>query len=611
MDEWSPSALTENEGLCTQLLPVRRKNEGAPSATPAVSRRSSSIGAWTSLCIVGGTLVTGITAVLHYMFNARLENHSVLGYWTQNKSSQVEITLATVFRIVFCFSAGASLCQVSWHAMRRQPLSLADLDALLQEASITTFLRINLAYRVPQVLAITVAILAAPLITVFAPSLSARQGDAIKRNITIPTLDLSTDALIGDVHSSLDRMGSVSTTWDKAALEALLSTDPVGWPMPVGCGLADCAYNFTYSAPAVQCSDLAPDQIDDGLPDSTRFVSRVFQDPPAAYLMAYDSWKGESVTAALNFTSSMGDNGASPLYVWTLAYVPFLASNANPGALINAAGSVCTFYNATYEARTHYVDGAQEVQVSVAEFHEPLNNTYRFSGLNLYAAGGNPNASIVGVPGVSFAPGLGAHVHSLAMADAVTAHLAGSIEWSSHTALLISTDTLISETNMMSPIKPITFDYPITGLNISSSITNISQGLQGLFANATLGFIHLNTAFTSVEVSVPSTDLVYTFAHRRLITTYVLAICVLGLISAAGMFCLFANGQPSSNNFSHLLVATRNPKLDMVANKVMTDPSWSAQARLQFGGVVMPDGGVTAVFGVPSEQVVHSLPRHH
>ncbi|KAJ7892718.1 hypothetical protein B0H13DRAFT_1886604 [Mycena leptocephala] len=143
MDEWSPSALTENEGLSTQLLPVRRKNEGAPSATPAVSRRSSRIGAWTSLCIVGGTLFTGLTAVLHYMFNAHLENHSVLGYWTQNKSSQVEITLATVFAIVFCFSAGASLCQVSWHAMRRQPLSVADLDALLQEASITTFLRIS------------------------------------------------------------------------------------------------------------------------------------------------------------------------------------------------------------------------------------------------------------------------------------------------------------------------------------------------------------------------------------------------------------------------------------------------------------------------------------
>jgi hypothetical protein len=73
-----------------------------------------------------------------------------------------------------------------------------DLDTLLQEASIMTLLRINLAYKVPLVLAITVAILTALLITVFAPSLSARKGDAIRRNIIIPTLDLSTDAIIGD-----------------------------------------------------------------------------------------------------------------------------------------------------------------------------------------------------------------------------------------------------------------------------------------------------------------------------------------------------------------------------------------------------------------------------
>jgi hypothetical protein len=244
--------------------------------------------------------------------------------------------------------------------------------------------------------------------------------------------------------------------------------------MPVGCDPVDCSYNFTYSAPAVQCSDLAPDQIDDGIPDSARFVSRVFQDPPAAYLEGYDS-QSVSWSGALNFTSSTEHNSATPLYVWTLAYVPFLASNANSGALINAAGSVCTFYNATYEARTHHADGVQNIQVSVVEFHQPLNNTYR-SFTNLLAADGNPDGPNVGVPGVSFAPGIGAHVHSLAMADAVTAHLTGYIRWVGHTELLVPTDTLIAETNILSPPDPISFSNPFTGLNISSSISNVSQG---------------------------------------------------------------------------------------------------------------------------------------
>lgn len=114
-----------------------------------------------------------------------------------------------------------------------------------------------------------------------------------------------------------------------------------------------------------------------------------------------------------------------------------------------------------------------------------------------------------------------------------------------------------------------------------------------------------------MEVSVSSTDLVYAFAHRKLATTYLVAFSVLSLISATGLFCLLSNGQPSSNKFSHLLVVTRNPKLYTVAKKVMTDPSWSAQAKLQFGGVAMPDGEVTAVFGLSSEQKVQPLRRRH
>jgi predicted permease len=120
-----------------------------------------------------------------------------------------------------------------------------------------------------------------------------------------------------------------------------------------------------------------------------------------------------------------------------------------------------------------------------------------------------------------------------------------------------------------------------------------------------------NTAFTSVEVSVSSTDLLYAFAHRKLVSTYLLAFCILTLISAAGMLCLLSNGQPSSNNFSHLLIATRNPKLDTVAKKMITDPSWSAQARLRFGGVAMPDGEVTVVFSLSFEQEFQSLRKHH
>ncbi|KAJ7443116.1 hypothetical protein FB451DRAFT_1437753 [Mycena latifolia] len=593
------------------MLPLRRGAE-AP-VTPAPVRKS--IGVWTPLCIVGGTLVVGILGVIHYIFDSRLDNHSVLGYWTQTKSSQVEIALATVFKILFCFSAGVSLCQVSWHAMRRQPLPLSDVDALLRSPSFMTLPRTNLIFQAPLPLTIIIAILASPLITVFAPSLTARQAGDIGRTLTVPTLNLTTDGLLGDFTEENFHYGPVTTSWDKAALSALLSSTPVGWPMPDGCA-PECAYNITYTAPAIQCSDLAPDQIDDQVADSSRFVSRVFQNPPAAELFGYDGTISSSGSAALNFTAEdrfadLSEDSTVPndQYVWILAYVPFVASNANPGALINAAGSRCTFYNATHEARTHYFNGTQETRVSVVEFHEPLNTTYKSQGLDLYFQGGDRSTTAVGVEGVSFAPGIGTNVHSLAMADALDNHLTGTIFRNGNDGILTPTNTLIAETNLFEPIDGLSLGTPFPGLNVSSSVTNMSQALQDLVANATLGFIHLNMGFITVDASVPSNNIIYSFKRRTLAVTYLLAFCILILISVAGMYCLISNGEPSSNDFSNLMVATRNPKLDPVAKEVKADAKVSGRMRLMFGSVTMPDGEIEAVFGLASEQKVESLRR--
>ncbi|KAF7333322.1 hypothetical protein MVEN_02347200 [Mycena venus] len=584
-------------------------SDGTHASTPPNSR---GIGVWTPLCIVGGTLLAGIVALLHYIFDSHLNKHSVFGYWTQTKSSQIEILLANAFKILFCFSAGVSLCQVSWHTMRRQPLRLPDLNALLSEPSLKTLPRINLIFQAPLALAIIVTILASPLITVFAPSLTARQADGVTRTLTVPTLNLTTDGVLGDFTEKNSQYGLVTSTWDKAALGALLSADVVGWPIPDGCA-PECQYNLTYSAPAVRCSDLTPDQIDDGVSDSTRYVSRVFQDPPAAYLLAYDSELSSSASAALNFTAQDRFAGLSEdssvlndQYGWTLAYVPFSASNADPGALINAAGSVCTFFNATHEARTHYFNGTQETHVSVVEFHAPLNTTYKVR-FGLYTDGGDLTGTIVGVEGVSYAPGVGAQVHALAMADAINNRLIGTIIRNGNTGILSTADTLIAETNIFDPIDSLAPGTQFPGLNISSPIANVSQALQDLVANATVGFIHLNTGFVTVLASVPSSDIVYIFKNRTLAITYLLSLSILVLIGVAGMFALISNGEPSSNGFSELLLATRNPKLDAVAKTVKADPQLSDRLRLMFGSVTMPNGEVDTVFGVASEQKVEAL----
>lgn len=156
--------------------------------------------------------------------------------------------------------------------------------------------------------------------------------------------------------------------------------------------------------------------------------------------------------------------------------MPYLASNADPGALINAAGSVCIFYNATHKAHTHYFNGTQESHVSVVEFHSPLNTTYKSPTFGLYSEGGDMAAPVVGVEGVSFAPGVGAQVHALAMADAINNHLLGVILHAGITGIFAKLNTIIAETNIFQPLDSPSPGAPFAGLNVSSSTTNISQG---------------------------------------------------------------------------------------------------------------------------------------
>lgn len=61
-----------------------------------------------------------------------------------------------------------------------------------------TLPRLNILFQAPASLAITAAILISSLITIFAPSLTVRQGSAEIRTIAVPTLNMTTDALLGD-----------------------------------------------------------------------------------------------------------------------------------------------------------------------------------------------------------------------------------------------------------------------------------------------------------------------------------------------------------------------------------------------------------------------------
>ncbi|KAJ7778242.1 hypothetical protein B0H16DRAFT_1711769 [Mycena metata] len=376
---------------------------------------------------------------------------------------------------------------------------------------------------------------------------------------------------------------------------------------------------LSYTAPALFCTDLTADQIADGMVDiANRYANRTFQDPPSAYLTAYDGYQSDG-GASLNCTlqDQYAGDGSPVAGVTTdtsgltMAYVPFAASNADDGAVINAAGASCIFYNATHQLSTHFFNSTQESNVAVVEYLAPLNTTYK-AGQTLLGRILSDGTSVN--EGQSFRPGFGAQLHLLAMADAFTAHLTGYVWRDGHTGVIETDSTLLPETSLFGLIISPDVEPQFRGLNVSSSVTNMTPALQQLIANATLSYMQLNTGSTAVTATVPSTENVYSYTRTTLATTYLVSFAILVVISAFGMFCLISMGEPGSNDFSYLLVATRNPELDQVAAAVEEDQGISTQSvartRLVFGDVQVPGRGVTTAFGLASTQNSEVAQRH-
>ncbi|KAF8208091.1 hypothetical protein K438DRAFT_1961609 [Mycena galopus ATCC 62051] len=195
-------------------------------------------------------------------------------------------------------------------------------------------------------------------------------------------------------------------------------------------------------------------------------------------------------------------------YTWTLACVPFLASNVATGVLINASGA-CVFYDATQIAQTHYFNGTPESSVTVTDL---------------------------------FAPIFVLHLHT---ADAVSTHwVAGSLIIGGHFDTF-STTTLVTETSFLSRM----ISRHWRGCTVDPGM-NVSQALQDLLANATLGVVNLATGNISEAASVKLQDLVYMYDRKTPITTYSARFTALFAMSVIGMFCIIKNGESGTTRFS-------------------------------------------------------------
>lgn len=476
-----------------------------------------------------------------------------------------------------------------------------------------SLLRLRLIAQAPIAVFIIIAIATSSLIPILAPSLTVRLGDPNIRDIQVPTLALYTDQDIGAVDVVKLRYDKVSEAWDRVAVEALISNKALGWEVPKQCA-PECDYNVTYSAAALRCSDLAPNQISNADPRSASNS----QETPAAILSGYNL--NVASPGVLNFTIQIRNisDVVSPdtpaalrdHYGITLAFLPFNNTDfENPDS--PPIGSQCTFYNATYAARVSFFNGTQANDVHVLEYHDPLNSSYL---LNSVIVPDDDTSDYLSND--HFLSGVGAHVNLLAMADSISKHLVGEMRWGSVPGVFLydGNADLILKTDLFNMISnPIKLTTSLN-LNFAGGITNLSQSLTDLASNVTLNFMNLNLGNTVVPARIPSRTSVYRYNRKSLIATYFVATAVMVVAAIAGLTCLVSNGVPSSNSFSQIMVTTRNEKLDYIASGAClgSDAVHTGNlgdVRLRFG--LISSSGQSherhAAFGVENEESIDAI----
>jgi hypothetical protein len=129
----------------------------------------------------------------------------------------------------------------------------------------------------------------------------------------------------------------------------------------------------------------------------------------------------------------------------------------------------------------------------------------------------------------------------------------------------------------------------------------LAQAIEDLSHNFTYSLLSLNAANTSVSVTSSSPKNFYTYDSRNLLAVYMTALGVTAACVVIGFLALHENGVSQSVSFSNMLLTTRNPELDNLADGHCLGSfgldKEVGQTKLRFGEIEGSEQYKRAAFG--------------
>ncbi|KAJ3968583.1 hypothetical protein EV361DRAFT_925124 [Lentinula raphanica] len=515
-----------------------------------------------------------LTAVINHVVFAKLDGTLTSGHTQQFWVTTLKNVFPALVSLLLFVDLKYCLSQVALYRIRNDshPISLVSLMTSPPNFTNTVSILFKSSMRASILAFFLLAVItqAVAITSIFIPgTLTVTQSAPTTNSLEIPTIDFN---LVDPVSSSfvtvefdepptLGFLGP-SQNWQQLMIKAASSNVAPTWNAPAGCG-SSCTYTFTYSAPALNCTELTKDDI---WPSGTntsdsRLAFPLNTTDPNESLNEYFFYNSSFAFTALdpnnlNTSSSTVDVYYMSDFNTTYDETLRLAAQYPDPAQYDPRGAHCVYQNATYEATTTFLNNTQSSSTRVTEFHGFLPIGHGADGP--YAGTNTTNMTLAFR---SIAQTFSQILKGNAFYQTNSSGLVTDSTQALYTPLFTLTGVIQNVTVSDDSSDDSQTQYTEYHFSLSPALQgNLSSGIQELLGNTTLAFVNEGMASTFASVNLTPDSTQYQYHGEKLGIIYGIVFGMSALVVIYGLLCLWENGTTAVFDLEHIVEMTAGSK---------------------------------------------------
>lgn len=536
--------VTHVDGLPSPVRSHPAADGAGPDAPSARSQRKGGVN-WRAPTLMVVYLVVGLCfAVGHHVYWFSLHDTVVPSQTDQEWSQRLGIAAAFLAQSALTLAVGVAYTQRIWVAVRRRPWTLAGLDKIFAlQDDLVAFASAEVLGRAKLLCLLGLIAWCLPISsTVSSATLSVRAGVVTNyTQVAVPVPDYANSSQ--STWAGLEGVGrleSATPAITRVAAGTSASMAILGFPAP----FPNASYDVSFYGPAFRCQNLSTAVLD----NSTTSTTTLDLGTASSLQDVFE----QTMNGSLDSTGEYLYVGASPGALGGVRMYSHLFVTTNYWGTFGQYGQnySCHLWNTSYDLTFVFSNGEQTTNIRALEHVAPLSIA---------------SSEIV----IDYPEG---EVQYWTMFTALLNILATSISRGS-TGSLIGADSVLLQTGIAGcpEIANSTSGATTTFANLFSDwmcrAGSVPGAIEDLSHNLTISVLSsaLLARDTTANVTVHSAATFYSYNWRNLVMAYAVAVAAALLCVGVGFHALFANGYSAGASFSSILLTTRNPDLDRLA----------------------------------------------